>query len=76
VFVTVYGEAAALWVQEKLLEARAVAARRKKQKMTLSVCAWPPPRELGLALKDLRLWNVGETFRCDEVKQFIRTVRG
>lgn len=75
VFVTVYGQAPDWWVQDKLLEARDVAARRKKQKMTLSVCTWPPPRELSVALRDLRLWNIGDTFRCDEIKRFVRSIK-
>lgn len=75
VFVTMYARAPEVWVSEKVLEAWEVAMHRKKKRMTLSVLASPRGKPLGLALRALRVWEVGDEFGCDEVKRCLREIK-
>jgi hypothetical protein len=74
VFVTMYGRAPEVWVSEKVLEAWEVAMRRKKKRMTLSVLASPQGKSLGVALRALRVWEVGDNFGCEDVKRCLREI--
>lgn len=74
VYVTMYGRAPEVWVSDKVLEAWEVAMRRKKKRMTLSVLASPQGKSLGVALRDLHVWEVGDDFGCDDVKKCLREI--
>jgi hypothetical protein len=76
VFVTMYGRAPEAWVSEKVLEAREVALSRKKKQMKLTVFAMPDGKpDLGVWVRNLRLWKAREDFGCEEVKRCLQEIR-